>query len=286
MRETSLLLVVLIASLPACVTSTTQLTNGKALDPGDFQLTGTYAFPLHTNLVRESLEAAETIEELYEGNTEKMSEDETRDLLDTALNWALFSNLGITELVARAGLFRGPLEGIDMGLRYNGASLKADLLWQLYESPGHQWFIATNFGYGFQFNITSKFITSVSLTNWARHDLEGSLIFGYAKENWFKAYLSPRYIYSLVRTEPKFSDEFIDNLPDSVTDKYLPSEYFEHANLAYFGGTIGMMVGYRHLFANLELTVLRLSFKPTVLREKRDFSGMLVSPTAGLTFLW
>jgi hypothetical protein len=286
MERLAFCVVVSLFVLQGCTTTTSHLSTGKALSPGDYQITGSYTLPVHTVLFSKTLESARQLEDLYEGGTEKMTEEEARELLDTALTWALFASAGAPEMLARVGIADSPLEGMDVGIRYNGSTLKGDLQWQLLESSDRRWFLAVDLGYAYQFDVVSSALSSVALTDWSRHDLDGSVTLGYAAGDFFKAWLAPRFLYSFVKAEPKFDQAFTDALPESITESYLPSEYFRDQELAYYGATVGMMLGYRWLFATLELTVMGLRFRPEVLGETRDFDGVLVAPGVGFTFLW
>lgn len=281
--ELELVLSILLL-MPACATSMSMLNTGKTLSPGHVQATAAYSVPVHTNLVDAVTDGAKQLDQdLLAVDT--ISEEQFRDLLDTALNGGLFFTLGAPELMVRTGITDALLEGLDAGLRYNGSQVKLDAKLQVWESASGNSALACSAAYGHQLSGIPGILKNLTLTEFKRHDADFAIPISYEPGNVFRAYLAPRLLLSFVTANPKLSAELTDRLPDSLKD-YLPSDYFGDETMLYVGGTGGIMVGYRRLFLNLELTAMKLIFEPTILKQKRDYGGYAIAPSFGATFIW
>jgi hypothetical protein len=280
-------LAVALILVAGCTTSMTHLTPSKALQPGHMQITVNYSIPVHTNLAEGVVDAAELLEDRIEKDelTGDLTEAEFRTMLDAAFNWALFLTAGSPELLGRVGLFGWDTGGADLGIRYNGTTVKGDLKVEFWRSSNEVWHAALDVGYGHQFAVVGDLLEYVSLTEWSRHDLDIMLPVSAEPGRVFRWYVAPRVMLSWIKAEAKPGSELLDYLPENLK-AYNPSQFFGDEEMTYLGGTTGIMLGYRWVFVNLEMTVMRLLFKPKILDERKDYDGIVFAPAVGLTGMW
>jgi hypothetical protein len=280
----------LIALLPlvgGCATSMTHMMTPQALEPGDWQVSGAWTGQVNSVAATKSIDASADLWEHYVGQEEpgELSEDDLRTLLDTGLAWALFHPGTSYEIMGRAGLSDKLGEGLDVGLRTDFSEIKGDLKLQIWESRDARFAAALHGGYGYHFSVASGFVEWLSLTSFSRHDLDLAATCGWTEGRVLRMYAGPRIIRSWIRTEPKLDGLIEDNLPATIED-YQPSEILGDEVISYYGGTNGVMLGYRWAFLVLELDLFWMSFRPTILDQQRNLSGLVLAPNLGLMATW
>jgi len=267
-----------------CATSMTQLTTARALEPLHAQVAVNYSIPLHTNLWDAAWDTAESLEKGLDEN-EVLTVEDTYKMFDAALQYALFLNTGAPEIIGRIGVSKAVLEGIDVGVRYNGNMVKGDVKLQVWESENRSGSLAVDVGYGYQFSVVGSLLEYLSLSDWSRSDLDLAFIYSVEPNSIFKGWVGPRMMFSFISADPKIDPYLKDRLPEAIR-QYDTSQYFQDENMAYLGATTGMMLGYKYAYVGLELTVMRMFFKPTVLERKKDFDGVVFAPAIAITALW
>jgi len=278
---------ILLMLLSGCATSMTHMTSPKALEPGDWQVSGAWTGHANTVAATTSIQSGTDLWDRYAGEEEpgELSEDELRTLLDTGLAWALFHPGTSYEIMGRVGLTDKLADGLELGLRTNFSEIKGDLKLQVWESPDARFAAALHGGYGYHFSVASSFVEWMSLTSFSRHDLDLAATWGMHSGDIFRLWCGPRMIRSWIRTEPKLDGLIEENLPATIDD-YRPSDVLGDEAIAYYGGTGGLMVGYRWVFLVVELDLFWMNFNPTILDEPRDLSGLVVAPNLGLAATW
>ncbi len=282
------LAVLLALLLPGagCTTTMTHLAPAKALQPGHMQITVDYSLPIHTNLAEGVVDAAELLEDrIDKEEVSELTDEEFRTLLDAAFNWALFLTGGSPEALARIGLAGWETGGLDIGVRFNGTTVKGDAKVEYWRSSNEVWHAALDVGYAYQFSVVGDLLEYLSLNDWARHDLDIMLPVSAEPGKVFRWYVAPRILVSWINVEAKPGAKLLEYLPESLKS-YNPSQYFGDEKMIYWGGTTGIMLGYRYVFVNLEMSVMRLQFRPRVLDERRDYDGVVIAPAVGLTGMW
>jgi hypothetical protein len=282
-----LLLATLAICLSGCTTTLTNLTTAKALEPGSVQITGGGYATATTNVVGRTFDAGkEAYDQIQDTpENEEVTVDTFRTYIEAALAWLLFQPGFTFEAQFRIGVTDRVLEGIDFGLRYDGNVIKPDVKLQLWESTDEAWAIATSFGYGYHTSIVSSVVEWVTLTDIGRHDFDLQTIISYHYGDWFRGYVAPRVMHSRISTSDKLPGFLADRVPQEIRDQS-PSQYIEGTGAWYVGSSVGTQLGWKYVFVSLELGVYRLMFKPTVLEETADFSGMVFTPAGGLTIIW
>ncbi|RAL20343.1 hypothetical protein DL240_17325 [Lujinxingia litoralis] len=265
-----------------CATSLTNLAPAHTLDPGQVQITGVAAADLNTGVFDGTINAGRAVYEAVQNTEDPVSEDELRTLLDALLVWTLLRPGFTPEFAARVGVSDRVLHGLDVGLRYNGAVLKPDLRLQLFESPEGSLALTAHVAYGHHLSVASSAVEWLVMTEFERRDLEAGLSVGWEYRDMIKLYASPRYLYSRISVSPKLPAWLEGRLPPEYQD-YNPSSYFGDSQMHYLGLNWGAMLGYRYVFAHLDVTMMRLLFRPTVLGSPRNYDGWIFAPSAGLT---
>lgn len=277
----------LLPLLGGCATSMTHMTTPRALEPGDWQVSGAWTGHANSVAATKSIQSGVDLWDHYAGEEDpgELSEDELRTLLDTGLAWALFRPGTSYELMGRVGLTDRLAEGLELGLRTNFSELKGDLKLQVWQSADARFAAALHGGYGYHFDVTSGFVEWLALTSFSRHDLDLAGTWGFQAGDIFRLWCGPRAIRSWVRTEPKLDGLLEDHLPATIDD-YRPPDVLGHEAIAYYGGTGGVMVGYRWVFLVVELDLFWMSFHPTILDQERNMSGLVLAPNLGIAATW
>lgn len=280
-----LLLFVFPLLLTGCATSLTNSSPAKTYDAGKGQAALGIETGIHTQAFRGTFDAARASVQAATEEDQQLDTEVARTILDAVLLWQLFPYSTSPEVQGRIGLYDGLLEGIDAGFRYNGALWKADLRLQLWESPDAIQALSIQAGYAKHSNIFGGILETVDLAEFSRHDIDILLSYGAEIDHWARFYVAPRYLYSNVSTVIQISDELLERFPDEV-QQYEPGQYFQPEGIHYAGLNLGTMLGYRWVFLALELTVMRIWFRPEVLGSQRNYDGWVVAPNAGLVINW
>ena len=281
-------LVALAAGLSTgCATSLTNGSPAKTYEAGKGQASVSYQFDIHTQafegVYRAGRSAVRAIEGVEEG--EEITEEMLRNLLDAALLWQLFPLGGTPEVMGRVGLYDGFLEGVDLGFRYNGNVIKGDLRLQVWESEDEAHAVSFQLGYGRHKALVPTLLEWVDLGQWTRQDFDVQAAWGFERGDWAKVYVAPRYLYSAISAELRLGEYVRERLPEEY-QRYEPSQYLEATGLHYAGLNMGAMFGYKWIYANVELSMFRVLFRPNVLGSYRDYDGWALVPTGGLVFVW
>lgn len=285
--KVGLFALIAVVFLSGCATSLTNSSPAKTYEAGKGQVAFTFEVDVHsqafTGIYSAGRAAAAAITE--EDDTQVASVEALRTILDAVLLWQLFPFSSGPEIMGRIGLYDGILEGIDFGFRYNGTVAKGDLRLQLWESPDSTQALSAQVSYGRHGSLFSSLLETVDLAEWSRHDFDFLLSFGAERGDWFRGYIAPRYLHSRVDTTILFGETIRARLPQEVRDLE-PAEYFRPGGIHYMGANLGTMLGYRWIFLAVELTVMRVIFRPTVLGSTRNYDGWVVAPNASILVNW
>ena len=265
-----------------CATSLTNMTQARVLKQGQVQGSVGFQADIHTKSISSFGALGELAVDQIENGSDEISEETLRRGLDVALTYAFFPLGGSPEVIARAGVWDGLLEGVDVGIRYNGSVIKGDVRLGLFESADRALAVTAQLGYGHQGSVTPGPIEWLTLTELSRNDLDFAVSVGWEYPEIFKVYAAPRVLFSLITSSPKLSKSVRDRLPAGVLELG-PQQFFPSTTMAYYSGNTGFLVGYKYVFLNVDLSVFRIDFKPQVIGVERDYSGWVVAPTIGIT---
>ncbi len=267
----------------ACSTSMTSMTDARAYEPAEVQVSVNYQANLHTNVVGKAIQGVKSAEETFGGDSdEPISEEAYRDWLDLFLAAALFHPTTGPELMARVGVTDQVLEGMDVGFRTNFNLYKGDLKLQLWESEDSTQALSVMGGYAYHSSLVSSAIEYVTLTEFGRMDFDVQMLWGVNVRDIFKFNLVPHIILSRISAEQKIPEAINERLPDSIKE-YDPSQLFQNEWIGYYGMNSTLMLGYKYAFVVLDTGAFWMNFRPNVLGERRNFSSVAISAAIGLS---
>jgi hypothetical protein len=253
------------------------------MDPGAFRFAAGASLPLSARFigsVEDSIdESVRTANEAVEEGR-ALTEDEQRDLVSQALMVISFFPSPVFEFDMRYGV----AENFDLGFRFGSGGARLDAKWRFFQNStldaaalvGYQRY--SGFGYEFVKNLSSVFEV-VAVAEHQRNDIDlGVLISGTEDDDSiFVPYGSLRYMASFNRIETEFGARFLGVGAVEQVD-----EYEETMQLLY--GVIGARVGVRRFHLQLELGVGYVLFEPTIYGQPVDLSGLIFTPSIGLSF--
>ncbi|MCA9549182.1 MAG: hypothetical protein KC933_04045 [Myxococcales bacterium] len=263
----------------ACSTSMTSLQTARTMRPGQVQLTAGASVPISSAAVGETIDAAEAIAGRLsdaEARDAPITEAEQRQALETSLALLLFTPGVTTELAGRVGV----VDGLDLGFKWAGPLLQVDGKYQLLRQAEHGVDLAVQGSYGYHLGYGASVASSiypvldfVQLGDYSQHDLGAGVLLSGEWDDIFGAYLAVRYVASLTSL-------------DADIERVEVATGLAHTEISntihHVGGTAGLMVGYKYIYAVAELTVAGVIFDPVVLGERRDLGGVIVTPAIGL----
>lgn len=278
----SSILAMLLLSTSACSTSMTTLTDARAYEPKEVQVATTMQVNVHTNVVGKAVTGLQSANEQFDNGDEPISEESYRNWLDLVLAAALFRPATSPELMARIGVTDKVLEGIDVGLRTNFNLYKGDIKLQLWEDERQMQALSVMLGYAYHKSLVNSALQYVTLTDFGRMDFDLQMLWGLNYKDIIKVTVAPHMILSRISAEQKIPQAIYDRLPEEIT-RYDPNQLFQNEWLGYYGANTVLMLGYKYVFLTVDTGFFWMNFKPTIINEKRDFSGAAISLAGGLS---
>jgi hypothetical protein len=273
------LLAVLLGLAPACTTSLSSHQTARTLAPGHVQVTGAVTVPVATAAVAGAIDLGDSaVDSIETANDEgeALSDADQRDAIRSGLAIALFQPAAVPEAALRIGV----IDRLDVGLHANAQLLKPDVKYMFWDNQEGM-AAAVSLGYAYHLGIGSSFLAPlfdileyVKLGDYSRHDLDLGLHLSRDVDEWLKLYVAARYLVSFVSL-----DADLKRVQDATdVDVIRISDVIHH-----YGGTGGVMVGYKYVYLHAELSVFGVQFAPNVLGEPVQLGGVVVAPSLGLT---
>ncbi|RKH46350.1 hypothetical protein [Corallococcus llansteffanensis] len=287
MRPLPVLLLLGLAGLTAgCATPLSTMQTAKTLSPGQVQVTGSVGVfvPVGTFAqvvdvgIDQGREAKDAIEE---GRPYELTEEDQQRLLTAGVALVVAPPGVNPELMVRVGV----LDGLDLGGRYSGNSLRFDGKVRLAHGgkDNHRSYDLA-LGLGVSKHLFSGAVLDVlevvQLGDFSRFDVEVPLYLSAEYGDVFKLYGAPKYVYSHTRMDPELVDFSKQGAPVTGFDVSLPATVSSH----FVGSTVGIALGYRYVHIYAELTGGYAFCRPNIFGAKRDIGGMTFLPSFGLAF--
>jgi hypothetical protein len=248
----------------ACATSLTTMQPADTLQQGDYHVGAGTVVNVPASRVADALEAASDLEDtLKQGDTP--TEDQEREYFEAAAGLALN---GLPQPMTDVMIRYGALDRFDVGLRLTSLGFHVDGKYQfLRHSSG--WNGSISLGYAnhkFE-GAVFKVLKLLDVKDFSRHDIEVPLIFGKKIDRWGYFWAGPKYVGAKYHIDGKLAD----------AAKTRETDGFIH----YVGGFTGFGIGYQKVYVFLELAVMNMIARPTILDEEVDIGGIIVQPAIG-----
>jgi len=270
--------------LTACAAPMSSFHTGRTTPRNRVELMTGIGLNVASSFVSSVIDAGKTAadkakEAITQGQTPTLSEDETRDLMQTAFAYGLLNPTPLWEL----GLRYGILDRWDAGVAYTTSGFRFESRVQLLREnlskakPG-QTRIPLDLSIGVQvmklvFSIPiPDFLKDVfSIEDLSRLDLAVPVVLGRHFGQYGFVYGGPKFVYSFLQAD------VLEKLSD-LTGRTVTTD----KGMWAVGGVVGGGIGYKYVFAVLELNVLYYDYRPTILDTEVNLSGVNVYPALGL----
>lgn len=259
------LLLLFVSSVTmACATALTTMQPADTLPKGGFHVGAGMEINVPASRVADALDAAGNLEDtLKQGDTP--TEAQERQYFEAAAGLALNGlPQPMTDLMIRYGAFHR----FDAGLRLTSLGFHVDGKYQFLRHESG-WSGAVSVGYAnhkFE-GVVFKALELLDVKDFSRHDLEVPLIFGKKIGRWGYLWGGPKYVGAKYHIDGKVAN----------AAKTRTTDGFIH----YVGGFSGFGVGFEKVYVFLELAVMNMLAKPTILGDEVDIGGIIVQPAFG-----
>jgi len=280
------ILVALVAA--GCATPLSTLTTADTLPKGDMQIAvgSGYYLPLGQLVKTTDLayNLGKKFNDSFKSGTEPtLTDAEKKSMLEAGLSLALAPPAAMFE----AGFRYGALDGLELGLRYSPSSWRLDAKWRLWRSSGGAGTVAVALmpaASRFSFSsIVLDLLEYVKVDDFSRYDFDLPLLASMDFGQIFKLYGAARVSYGRYSLDEKLltAQQVATSVVQAPTVLQSVSGSIIHA-----GGTLGAALGYKYVFAYLELGVHQAMVGTRLLGQNLDLGGLVVYPAFGLTAAW
>src|SRR5690554_2574468 len=183
-----------------CATSMSYSTSPQTLEPGEVSGGIEGQFSLNTTVVDKGIDTLK-IAGYYATDSDDLTEEEYRELLDAVVAYALFRPSVAGEVAMRVGVF----EGADVGIRYNASILKGDAKVRVWQSPDESSVVSVTAGIGQGGSLGPSNLKYITWQEFNRLDAELSIMYGYEEADFFRVYAGPRLIHTWLTVDPVLS---------------------------------------------------------------------------------
>ena len=217
----------------------------------------------------------------------KPTDAEMGAIADAAIPLALTPPGALFEIALRSGI----VEDLDVGLRYATTSVKLDVKYRFFhsgddaEASKHA---SIGFGaskYLFK-NPIFDLLERVKIDDFSRFDLDFPVRYSWEFKEAFAFYAGAKYQL----TRFTFSEKLFQ-LQEDASANGAPSFVGEvKSTMHYFGGSVGIMAGYKYAFVALELNGGYFQSSPSYFSfqtgkiEEHKVGGVTLYPAIGLVF--
>jgi hypothetical protein len=264
-------------SATGCVGSGATLQTATTLAPGKAAIAGGLAVPVTSTFFGE---VADTVRAAGRrlGNLDdsEISDAERRQLIEAALAVLTMAPSVIPMVDLRVGAARH----FDLGFRYAGPSLGLDGKYQVRATE--RWNLAVALGAQHHTGIgpsvgavVYEVIDRAELASYRRQDLRGAFLYSSDED-------TTAGFYGAIQYQLAFTRFGLGAVVDRVNmDRYVAIGE-QRALLHTIGASSGLRISYWRLALLLELGLAYLHFRPEVLGQTANLSGVIVEPAIAL----
>ena len=265
----------LLLFVVGCASAPTTLQGPQALPAGEFRLTAASSTSLNTRFISE-------FDQITSGAQDKiiaaeagdpMSEEELREVIETASVLTLFMPAFFWEVIGRVGIGYQ----CELGVRGSNVMAKGEVKCEGPSLGGLKWAGVLGGTMYFGGGVASEvfdLLDSLSLGEHSHYELDATLLVGGSLGDWLEYYGGFKVVAVFVKLDWDIDEEWVEEEIGATT---FDETYFQ------FGGVTGLLVGWKYLFMNLELSALYTPLNAEILGSEVDLSGVNLVPAVGLT---
>lgn len=207
---------------------------------------------------------ADTAAKLIADTNYKPTEQDRREILNAGLGLMLNAPGTNPDVMVRYGF----VDGFDAGIRYSTTQVHLDAKAQ-FLTTDDGWVGSISLGYSRHLYSGAFFdvLEVLDILSFQRHNLEVPLQFGHRLGDYGHIWMGAKYIGSYYKMD------------SALAGIGLPSAA---GLMHYVGLNSGIALGYKYVFAMVELTAMEMFAKPVVFGEPVDIGGIVVMPSAGV----
>jgi hypothetical protein len=266
-----------------CMTAPTMRQTARTMDPGELRLSAGASLPISEQFVgalADTVDGATGAARDARDSGRPLTEEEQRELEESAMALLLFAVLPVFEIDARYGI----ADDLDAGLRYGGSSLRVDGKYRLVASEAGD--LALALGYTYHFGLAKNIGESLFdlfefelVLEHDRHDFDVAVMYSPAEDSdrIVTPYASGRYLLSLNTFELRVDSSL------TVTDP-LERDVKVSEAMHVLAATGGLRIGPPKIHLMIELTVAYAILTPEIGDRTLDLSGVIFIPMIGLGF--
>lgn len=283
--------VVVAVVTSGCATTLSTMTTADVADVGQVQASGGTGLFLNLGpfgmILDQAIKQGKAIDEAKKnGEPYTVSEEAQQELLTAAIALAVMPPGQGYEFALRTGIWD---KKMDLGLRYSVNALRLDGRYQLLEhqDPEHieplkrkSYHLAIGAGvskYLFDSPVIDV-LEYVQLGDFSRWDFEVPFYASVEFGEVLRVYGSVKYLYSVTSLDARLVNYSQQATNISGLDVSLPSKVHMH----FIGSTVGVMAGYKWVYAVLEFTGGYIIANPYIAGQKRELGGPTIYPSIGL----
>jgi len=272
------LLVAGLVGVNGCVTTPTARQTARTVEPQELRVSGGASLPISTRFIAEVSDLVDTAADRARDARDAgrpLTEEEQRELEESALALVLFTILPVFELDARYGI----VDDFDVGLRYAGSSLRLDAKYRFLERDSMS--LAGLLGYTYHFGFGTSVVESfhdlfeiTAILDYTRHDVDAGVIVSGNENDTVVPYGMLRYLLAINSLELELDSSF-------DTETMIPRTELDPL-MHVIAGTGGLRIGSEQIELLLELTLGYVILSPEVRGEQIDLGGFIITPALGL----
>lgn len=283
--------VVVAVLTSGCATTLSTMTTADVADVGQVQASGGTGLFLNLGpfgtIIDQAIKQGKAIRDAEKNNEPYTVEEEAQQqLLTAAIAIAVMPPGQGYEVAVRTGIWD---KKMDLGLRYSVNAFRLDGRYQLLEHQDPEtieplkrksYHLALGVGVS-KYLFDSPVIDAleyVQLGDFSRWDFEVPLYASVEFGEIIRIYGAAKYLYSVTTLDARLVNYSQQATNISGLDVSLPSTVHMH----FVGSTVGVMAGYKYVYAVMEVTGGYLFANPYIAGEKRQLGGPTIYPSIGL----
>jgi hypothetical protein len=274
-------LAVAAVAITGCGTTLSTLQPAEPMRPGHVQAQGAMNVNIPASRIIDAVDTTATLSSRYASDPSyTLTAEDQRQALAAAVGLGLNAPGVNPDLMVRMGVVRN----LDVGLRWSGIAAHADAKYRFLrtkeppspdvepdsaeDDPGFQGAVSLGVSKSLYSGFVFSALEFLNIDDYSRWNIEVPAIFGKRLGNLGHVWFGPKYVYSHYTV-----DASLQNVSITPTTS---------GSIHHFGAFGGAGLGYKYVFAFVELTVMQMLAKPEIFGQKTDLGGIVVVPSFGV----